>query len=113
MTNDLRYKGDDFGAFGGDFLTITITNNTGEKVKSVAVQIGKIQKRNDIEILPAETKTFGITLSAEESKQLMISDNEIYAACYDELNRKLTCLRLGDISFNTNSEVVKDGRNCC
>ena len=110
---DLRYKGDDFGAFGGDFLTVTITNNTSEPVAFVVVQIGKIQKKQNISIASGQSGTFRLTLGSDETKQLMISNNEIYAACYDSKGRKLTCDRIGDIMFNTKAEVVKDGGSCC
>lgn len=113
MAEDIGYKGDDFDAFGGDFMSVTITNETKYSVNYVIIQIGKVQKRKDIIILPNESKSFSFNLSSKETKKLMLQNNEVYAACFDELGRKLTCQRLGDISFNTKAEVVSDGGSCC
>ena len=111
MTEDIRYKGDDFGAFGGDFLTLNVTNNTGEPTSLVAVQIGNVLKKYPIVILAGETGTLHISMDSRETKQLM-HKNKLYAAAYDSAGRKLTCQSTGEVSINVNPEVVTDGSNC-
>lgn len=79
--------GDNTSAFGGNFLTITLQNQTGADIKvSKAVFVcGTVR----VEVVDPEFP-LQINLNEEQTAQLNCK-NVCYLAVWDELGRKLTC----------------------
>lgn len=93
-------RGDNTAAFGGNFLTISITNNTQHDItitKAVFV-CGPITKTFENPVFPLT-----VNLTEAETAQLECN-NTCYLAVWDEEGRKLTCQ--GSISFNAQPRKV-------
>lgn len=97
-------RGDDTQAFGGSFLLINLTNETGMPVKKAVWKSGSVIKTFLDPIFPLE-----VNLTSSESKKLD-STNICYLAVWDDQGRKKTCI--GQFKFTTEPEVVNDG-HCC
>lgn len=98
------YKGDDTQAFGGSFLTINVTNNTGHPITKLVWDCGAVEKVFDNPKFPLE-----VNLTSKETAKLS-AENVCYVAAWDDEGRKLTCQ--GKLIFNTKPEVVNDGHKC-
>ena len=98
------FRGDDTDAFGGLFMTINVTNETGYTITRAVWECGAIRKTFENPVFPLE-----VNLSSKETKKLA-TNNVCYLATYDENGKKRTCK--GYLKFTTEAEVVNDGR-CC
>ena len=92
--------GDNTAAFGGNFLTISLNNQTGSEinVKRAVFACGPIRVEFDNPEFPLT-----VNLTEEQTAQLNCK-NTCYLAVWDEQNRKLTCE--GNLTFNTNPRKV-------
>lgn len=97
-------RGDDTQAFGGSFLLINLTNETGHNISKAVWKCGAVCKTFVNPVFPLE-----INLTSAETKKLD-SNNVCYLAVWDEEGRKKTCT--GQLKFNTDPEIVNDG-HCC
>lgn len=96
-------RGDNTQAFGGSFLLINLTNETGYNISKAVWKCGSVVKTYKNPEFPLE-----VNLSSEETRKLA-SENVCYLAVWDEEGRKKTCV--GSLTFTTDSEIVND-RHC-
>ena len=92
--------GDNTGAFGGNFLTINLTNNTEQEItiSKAVFACGPIR-------LEFENPTFPLTINlTEEQTSQLGCKNNCFLAVWDDQNRMHCCV--GTISFNTNPRKV-------
>lgn len=87
------YQGDNTAAFGGNFLTINISSETGvvPTITRAELKIGCICKTFENPVFPMT-----INLTEEETQKLQ-AQNSAYLAVWDIEGRKKTCQ--GTISF--------------
>lgn len=92
--------GDNTAAFGNNFLTISLDNQSGEPivVTKAVFACGPIR----IEFTEPEFP-LKVNLTEEQTSQLSCK-NTCYLAVWDEEGRKLTCE--GTLIFNTNPRKV-------
>lgn len=93
------FKGDDTGAFGGNFLTVNANIPTGYNISKAEIKIGILEPV----VVNNPVFPLRINLTSEQTALLM-NKNNIYMAVYDDLGRKATCK--GVISFNAKEQVV-------
>lgn len=98
------YRGDDTGSFGGTFLTVNVTNETGEPIVKAIWVCGDIQKEFDNPVFPLT-----INLNSRETKKCF-NENTCYLVCFDEEGRQKTAT--GSLTFNTTAGVYH-GKHCC
>lgn len=98
------YRGDDTSAFGGNFLTINVINETGFLINKAIWVCGEIQKVFDSPQFPLV-----INLNSKETKQLY-NENTCYLVCFDEDGRQMTAE--GSLTFNTQAGVYNGECNC-
>lgn len=98
------YKGDNTQAFGGSFLLINLTNETGQSISKAVWKCGAVIKEFKNPVFPLE-----VNLTSEESRKLAPT-NVCYLAVWDMEGRKKTCE--GKLVFTANAEVVDD-KHCC
>lgn len=79
------YKGDDTGAFGANFLTISLENAENVTISKAVFRCNEITKEFENPVFPIK-----INLTAEETSMLY-EDNTCYLAVYDEKGLKKTC----------------------
>lgn len=94
------YQGDNTAAFGGNFLTINISSESGivPTITKAELKIGCICKTFNNPTFPMT-----INLTEEETAKLSAT-NTAYLAVWDIEGRKKTCQ--GSISFNTSARRV-------
>lgn len=91
---DLIVKGDNTAAFGGDFLTISLNDESGGQleVKKAVFACGPVR-------IEFENPVFPLTINLSEEQTAKLDyENECYLAVWDLQDRKLTCkgtLRFG------------------
>lgn len=92
--------GDNTGAFGGTFLTISLNNNTGEQitVSKAVFACGSVRVEFKNPVFPLV-----VNLTEEQTEKLNCK-NTCYLAVWDDQGRKRTCE--GSLSFNTNPRKV-------
>lgn len=105
MANNSIYKGDDTGAFGNTFITITMNNPTGFSISKAIFVCGCIQKAFVNPVFPLE-----LNLSSEETEKLR-TQNICYFIAFDELGRQKTCK--GTLTFNAQNGVLNNGKQSC
>lgn len=92
--------GDNTAAFGGNFLTITLRNESGVEVviKKAVFACAGIR-------LEFENPVFPLTINlTEEQTAKLQCQNTCYLAVWDDQDRKKTCT--GSFSFKTNTRKV-------
>lgn len=94
------YQGDNTAAFGGNFLTISISSESGivPVITRAELKIGCLCKTFSNPVFPMT-----INLTEEETAKLQ-SQNTAYMAVWDNMGRKKTCK--GSITFNTSARRV-------
>lgn len=94
------YQGDNTAAFGGNFLTIRLSSQSGiiPTISRAELKIGCICKTFKNPTFPMT-----INLNEEESAKLQ-AQNTAYLAIWDAEGRKLTCN--GSKTFETQSRRV-------
>lgn len=94
------YQGDNTAAFGGNFLTINISSESGivPRITKAELKIGCICKT-----FANPTFPMTINLNEDESAKLQ-AQNTAYLAVWDAEGRKKTCV--GSITFNSQSRRV-------
>lgn len=94
------FQGDNTAAFGGNFLTINISSESGivPTITRAELKIGCICKTFNNPTFPMT-----INLTEEETAKLSAT-NTVYMAVWDANGRKKTCQ--GTISFPTNARRV-------
>ena len=94
------YQGDNTAAFGGNFLTISISSETGivPTITRAELKIGCITKTFENPVFPMT-----INLTEEETQRLQ-SQNTAYLAVWDASGRKKTCQ--GQITFPASARRV-------
>ena len=94
------YQGDNTAAFGGNFLTISISSESGSvpTIKRAEIKIGCVCKT-------FENPSFPMTINLTEEETAKLSSvNTAYMAVWDVNGRKKTCQ--GSITFNTSARRV-------
>lgn len=94
------FQGDNTAAFGGNFLTINISSESGivPTITKAELKIGCICKH-------FSNPTFPMTINLNEEETAKLSaTNTAYLAIWDIEGRKKTCQ--GSISFPTNARRV-------
>ena len=94
------YQGDNTGAFGDSFLTITLSSNIDPApvIKKAVLKIGGLCKTFDNPVFP-------LKINFDEKETAMMSAvNKAYLAVWDTDGRKRTCE--GSLTFNTNAKRV-------
>ena len=94
------YKGDDTGAFGQDFIIITISGMDDVPISKCIFQCGPVQK-----VFTRPQFPIRVNFSHEESKRLP-KDSVCYLQVFDESGRRQTCE--GTLSFTAQAQVVQD-----
>ena len=94
------FQGDNTAAFGGNFLIISISTESGiiPTISKAELKIGCIEKSFKNPIFPMT-----INLNEDETAHLK-SENTAYLAVWDAEGRKKTCQ--GQITFPTNARRV-------
>lgn len=94
------YQGDNTAAFGGNFLTINISSETGvvPTITRAELKIGCVCKTFENPVFPMT-----INLTEEETQKLQ-AQNTAYLAVWDIEGRKKTCE--GKLAFTTNPRRV-------
>lgn len=94
------FQGDNTAAFGGNFLTINVSSESGivPAFSRAEIKIGCICKSFQNPTFPMT-----INLNEEETAKLQ-TQNTAYLAVWDAEGRKKTCV--GSITFNTQSRRV-------
>ena len=97
---ELIVKGDNTAAFGGNFLTISLDNETGTEiiVTKAVFACGPIRLEFNDPVFPLT-----INLTEEQTAQLDY-ENECYLAVWDGQGRKLTCK--GTLAFGAEQRKV-------
>jgi hypothetical protein len=94
------YRGDDYSAFGQQFLTVQAANiPEGFEVSKVEIKIGNLP------VITRENPEFPLSINLTAEQSILLKDtNKIFMACYDQYGRKKTCE--GCLEFNTKPKVV-------
>lgn len=94
------FQGDNTAAFGGNFLTINISSESGivPAFSRAEIKIGCICKNIKNPVFPLT-----INLNEEETVKLQTL-NTVFMAVWDSLGRKKTCI--GSVSFKTQTRRV-------
>lgn len=94
------FQGDNTAAFGGNFLTINISTESGvvPEIKRAELKIGCLRKNFLNPVFPIT-----INLSESETEKLQ-AINTAYLAVWDNEGRKKTCE--GKLTFSTNARRV-------
>lgn len=100
----MMYQGDNTEAFGGTFLSVNLTNDTGYAVSKAVWKCGKLRKE-----FANPTFPLIINLDSKETKELY-ENNTCYLAVWDSEGRKKTCE--GSLNFQTKAEVVNGECSC-
>ncbi len=98
------YRGDDTSAFGGNFLTINVTNETEQQIAKAIWVCGGLKKEFENPIFPIQ-----LNLNSKETRQLY-NENTCYLICFDEEGRQKTAE--GSLTFNTQAGVYDGECNC-
>lgn len=103
------YKGDDFGAFGNNFITVNLTNEYNYAIsKAQFVVNGGVPY---IEPVNNPVFPFVVNLGSEQTAQLR-ADNIGKLIVWDSQGRQKTCK--GQIEFTCKNGVIGNvRRNCC
>lgn len=94
------FQGDNTAAFGGNFLTINVSSESGvvPTITKAELKIGSICKT-------FTNPTFPLTVNLTEEETAKLSSvNTAYMAVWDINGKKKTCQ--GSLSFNTSARRV-------
>ena len=108
------YKGDNTAAFGGNYLTIKVTNEQLYKISKIIFSVngGKIQKTfTDANYFQVAETLLTVNFTSEET-QMLTAVNVGNLLAYDEYDRQFTCHQ--SVTFNAQNGVICNvRRNCC
>lgn len=104
MSNPI-FKGDNTGAFGNAFITISLDNPQGLTISKAIFVCGCYQKTFDNPVFPLT-----INFSSEETERLR-STNICYLVVYDSEGRQKTCE--GTLTFVAQNGVLPNNGTCC
>ena len=110
MTENITYiyKGDDTGAFGNNFITITLTNEMEYTITKAQFVVNDGVPYCE----PVENPTFPMVVNfTSEQTEQMKATNVGRLWVWDEENQKKTCK--GQITWDCKNGVIFNGRNCC
>ena len=93
-----RFKGDNTGAFGGNFITIDLVNPYEFEVSKAIFIVGCVKKEFENPVFPLT-----INFDEEESKRLNFK-NTAYLVVYDSEGRQKTCK--GTLNFPMKEGVI-------
>lgn len=105
MNNEAIFKGDNTGAFGNDFITINLDNETEYTISKAIFVCGCIKKTYENPTFPLV-----INFTSEETSK-MRGSNVCYLVAYDSEGRQKTCQ--GTLTFNAQNGVITNDGTCC
>ena len=110
------YKGDDTGAFGNQFITITVKNPDLYPISKIEIITNSsccipIKTFTDADNFQRETITLTVNYSSDESAKFN-STNTVKLVAYDMQGLQKTCPQT--LTFYAQNGVIrKNGQSCC
>lgn len=116
MNSNAIFKTDDTGAFGNQFITITVKNpNLYAVSKLIAVTNSGVCIPNksftDPDNFQRENITLTVNYDSKESAKLN-NTNTLNLVAYDEQGRQKTCPQTLTF-YAQNGVITKNGQSCC
>lgn len=109
MTNKAIYKGDDTGAFGNNFVKITVKNPLLKPISKIVFTINAgviVKEYTDETNFVAEDIIIVVNLSSDETSRLG-ARNVGNVLCYDMLGKRYTCRQT--LTFSAVNGVICNG----